>query len=112
MREDNYGGFLLSKNVMLGIPIAYTYRVEPSIPALNGWYIYSSRDDNEYVSNPENFEIVSAQTMFSIAPVMAEFFEAKFGTDLAWLYEEGVHIGFYDLIADKETTIPEIMGWD
>ena len=30
-------------------------------------------------------------------------------TDLFWVYEEDTHIGFYDLIKDKETSIQKIM---
>ena len=29
--------------------------------------------------------------------------------DLCWLYEAGVHTGFYDLKDDRETTIEEIL---
>ena len=47
--------------------------------------------------------------MFSIAPVMEEIFEAKYGTNLAWLYEEGGHVGFYDLNEEKEVKISEIL---
>ena len=41
---------------------------------------------------------------------MLEIFEALYGTDLCWLYEEGVHVGFYDLIEERETTIEEILS--
>ena len=107
--NDNYGGFVLSRNVKNGLPIAYTYREESRLLQLNGWTIYSSSDDEEYVNNPQNFEIVSAKTMFSIVPVMEEIFEAKYGTNLAWLYEEGVHVGFYYLNEEKEVKISEIL---
>ena len=110
MNNSQYGGFLLSKNVFNGLPIGYTFREESELAPLNGWTIFSSRDDDDYVNDPQNFEIVSAQTMFSIAPVMAEIFDAPYGTDLAWMYEEGVHVGFYDLTAGKEVTIEEILG--
>ena len=41
---------------------------------------------------------------------MMEIFDAPYGTDLCWLYEKDVLIGFYDLENDKETTIDEIVG--
>ncbi|WP_205647133.1 MULTISPECIES: hypothetical protein [Bacillus cereus group] len=44
-----------------------------------------------------------------IVPVMFEIYEAPYGTDLCWLYEAGVHIGFYDIAADKEVTIDEVI---
>ena len=40
---------------------------------------------------------------------MLEIFNAPYGTDLCWLYEEDVHIGFYDLINEKEISIEEIL---
>lgn len=41
---------------------------------------------------------------------MLEIFSAPYGTDLCWLYESGVHIGFYDLVKNKEVTIEQILN--
>ena len=41
---------------------------------------------------------------------MLEIFEAPYGTDLCWLYEKGVNVGFYDLVQERETTIEEILS--
>lgn len=111
MKIDNskYGGFVVSNNVMAGKAIRYTFREEPTIPKLNGWTIYSIDDDDSYVNDAKNFQIVSANTMFTIAPVMSEIFEAPYGTDLCWLYENDVHTGFYDLKSEKEKSIKEIL---
>lgn len=105
-----YGGFMISKNVTQnGKKIKYSYREQSSIPNLNGWTIYSEIDDDDYVSDPKNFEIIGATTIDKIAPAMLEIFNAPYGTDLCWLYEEDVHVGFYDLKRDKNTTIKEIL---
>lgn len=40
---------------------------------------------------------------------MAELFDAPYGTHLYWLYENNVHIGFYDLMQKKRVTIKEIL---
>ena len=40
---------------------------------------------------------------------MLEIFEAPYGTDLFWIYEESVHIGFYDLVKECETVIEKIL---
>ena len=37
--SDNYGGFVLSRNVKNGLPIAYTYREKSRLLQLNGWTI-------------------------------------------------------------------------
>lgn len=105
-----YGGFVISKNVLAGIPIRYSYREESTIKELNGWNILSEKDDDEYLSDTNNFVIVSAKTIYKIAPVMIEIFDAPYGTDLFWIYEEGVLIGFYDLVTEKEVTIEEILN--
>lgn len=109
INNDLYGGFLVSKNVLNGIPVRYSFREQSSIPQLNGWNLLSEQDDDEYVSNSENFLIISAQSVLDIAPSLLEIFDAPYGTDLFWLYEEGVHIGFYDLKAEKQVTIEEIL---
>ncbi len=106
-----YGGFVVSKNVLSGIPIRYSYREESSIQNLNGWNILSEKDDDEYLSNTDNFLIVNAETINKIAPVILEIFEAPYGTDLFWMYERGVHIGFYDLLKEKEVTIEQILNY-
>jgi len=79
-------------------------------PPLNGWNLLSIEDDEEYLSDAANFKILGAKSIYKIAPVMLEIFEAPYGTDLCWLYEEGVHVGFYDLIEERETTIEEILS--
>jgi Protein of unknown function (DUF2185). len=112
MKKNNshYGGFVVSKNIIAGVPIRYSFRQPSSIPQLNGWNLYSELDDQAYINNNENFVILNAQSVAELAPVLLEIFDASYGTDLCWLYEEGVHIGFYDLVRDKETTITEILG--
>lgn len=109
INNNAYGGFLVSKNVINGIPIRYTFREKSSIPQLNGWNLYSAEDDDVYVNNANNFSILSAESIAKIAPVMLEIFDAPYGTDLCWLYEQGIHTGFYDLKQDKEVTIEKII---
>ena len=109
MNNSAYGGFIVSKNVLNGVPILYTYREKSSIAQLNGWNVLSSQDDQAYLGNADNFAVVTAETLFRIAPVFDEIYDAPYGTDLMWLYEKGVHVGFYNLLTQKETTIREIV---
>lgn len=39
-RNDAYGGFMISKNVLNGVPIRYSFREPSTIPQLNGWNIF------------------------------------------------------------------------
>lgn len=112
INNSEYGGFIVSKNIVSGVSIRYSFREKSSIPQLNGWNLYSMNDDDEYINNSCNFVILSAESIYKISPVVLEIFDAPFRTDLCWLYEEGVHIGFYDLVADRETTIDEILKKD
>lgn len=110
INDTAYGGFVLSKNVYKkGRPIRYTYREESSIPELNGWTIYSCDDDDKYVNNSKNFVIVGAATMRGLAPIMLEIFDAPYGTDLCWMYEGKKHVGFYDLVQNRDTNFYEII---
>lgn len=62
INNDAYGGFVVSKNVVSGRPIRYSFR------------------DKSDVKH-----------------------------DLCWMYEEGVHTGFYDLKNNKDISIREIL---
>ena len=104
-----YGGFVVSKNVLSGVPIRYSFREKSLIKELNGWTIMSENDDDEYACNANNFVIVTADTLFRISPVMEQLYEAPYGTDLFWKYENGFHIGFYDLVREQDVTIEEIL---
>ena len=48
--------------------------------------------------------------MFNISEAMRDIFSAPYETDLCWLYENGMHTGFYDLANDTEITIQEILN--
>lgn len=110
INDSAYGGFLISKNITRnGKKIRFTYREQSNVKELNGWNIYSIIDDEEYIKDPNNFEIASATTIYKIAPIMLELFDAPYGTDLKWIYKENVHIGFFDLKNNKEISIDEIL---
>ena len=109
INNSAYGGFLVSKNIVSGKPVKYSFREKSSIQQLNGWNLYSTEDDEEFINNSDNFVVLSAESVSKLAPVILEIFDAPYGTDLCWLYEDGVHIGFYDLVADKEITINDIL---
>lgn len=101
INNSDFGGFIVSNNILEGKPIRYTFRDQSSIPPLNGSNLLSIEDDEEYLSDAANFLILGADSIYEIAPVMLEIFEAPYGTDICCLYEEGVHVGFYDLIEER-----------
>ena len=110
INNSDFGGFIVSNNILAGKPIRYTFRDQSITPPLNGWTLLSIEDDEEYLSDAANFKILGADSIYEIAPVMLEIFDAPYGTDLCWLYEVGVHVGFYDLVEEREITIEEILS--
>ena len=112
INNSAYGGFILSNNVLDGVPIRYTYREKSEKTELNGWTILSEKDDDDYLRNPANFKVVSASTVEKIHPMILVLFDAPYGTDLFWEYKQGVLVGFYDLKKNKETSIEEILSVD
>ena len=110
INNDDFGGFIVSKNVIDGKPIRYTYREKSTIPQLNGWTIYSIEDDDAYVNDSNNFVILSAESVYQIAPLMIQIFDAPYGTDLCWQYDEnGNFKDFYDLTKDKSISLKKFI---
>ena len=109
IKNENYGGFIVSKNILYGKPIKYSFREKNSISELNGWNFYAIDDDQEYISNSDNFIILSAKSIYEINPLILDIFYAPYGSDLCWLYDNDIHIGFYDFKADKEFSIVEMI---
>lgn len=109
INNNAYGGFIVSKNIISGVSVKYSFREKSSIKQLNGWNLLSQEDDDEYVQNSNNFIIVNAESILKIVPVLLEIFDAPYGTDWCWIYKEGVHIGFYDLKTNRDITIEEII---
>lgn len=109
INNSAYGGFIVSKNILKGYPVRYSFREESSIRELNGWHFYSFKDDEAYISDPNNFVILSAESVFDISPVILVIFDAPYGTDLAWVYKDGEHVAFYDLVTDKEISITDFL---
>lgn len=112
-RDAAHGGFVVSDRALEGAPIGRTWRERSRIPQLNGWTVCSVADDDDYVSEPANFQVVSASSLLACSPLagaLLEVFDAPCGTDLAWAYEEGVLTGFWDVARDRATTVPGILG--
>ena len=109
INNKDYGGFIVSKNILKGHPIKYSYREKCSIPQLNGWHLLSDIDDEEYINNPNNFIIINADSIYKIAPVMLEIFDAQYGVDLCWLYDDSVLTGFYLSLIHIYSTKPELI---
>jgi len=109
LSDDAYGGFIVSKNVIVGRPIGYSFRERAAQPQLNGWTLYSVDDDDQYVNDPANFVIVGVTTLHARSPVMLELFDAPYGTDLQRQYTQGLLTGFWDLAGDQTVSIDQLL---
>ena len=106
-----YGGFIISKNITKnGVKAKWIFREQSSIKECNGWNLYSENDDQEYISNPDNFEIVSAETIMKYVPALLKVFNAPYGTDLTLKYEKDVVVGFVDTNNGNDLTIDQILN--
>lgn len=110
-----YGGFVLSKRIKEGMLVGWTFREEESPEMkLNGWTLYSVADDEDYISDPSNFEIVGAETIQKYAPLLLDIFDAPVGTDLEWRYSKKLFKikfeGLYDLQRNCDTTVEKILS--
>ena len=98
-----FGGFVISKNITKnGMKAKRIFRKESSIAQCNGWNIYSENDDQEYIGNPSNFEIVTAETVSRFIPELLNVFNAPYGTSLSVKYNNGVFAGFVDEKTGKD----------
>lgn len=79
INNSDFGGFIVSNNILEGKPIRYTFRDQSSIPPLNGWNLLSIEDDEEYLSDAANFKILGANSIYEIAPVMLEISMHRMG---------------------------------
>ena len=109
--NNYYGGFIISKNITKnGVKAKWVFREQSSINNCNGWNIYSENDNQEYVSNPDNFEIVSAETISKFVPILLKIFDAPYGTDLTLIYEKDVVFTLIDTNSGNELTIEQILN--
>ena len=101
-----FGGFIISKNITRnGAKAKWIFRQESSISQCNGWNIYSENDDQKYISDPNNFEIVSAETVSKFVPEVLKIYNLPYGTDLTLKYNNGVVVGFVDTKTGTDISI-------
>lgn len=107
-----FGGFIISKNITKnGAKAKWIFRQESSISQCNGWNIYSENDGQEYISNPNNFEIVSAETISKIIPELLRIYNLPYGTNLTLKYNNGVLTCFVDTKTGKDISLNERMNY-
>lgn len=70
-----------------GLPIGYMYRQTPDNKQDSGWRFFSGDEDEDYLDNPENIEIMNVNTIAhydrSILPFLEEPYGVAFGKNEA-----------------------------
>lgn len=64
VNNDAYGDFIVSKNIVKGKAIGYSFREASEVKQLNGWTLLSVEDDEDYISNSNNFIILNAESIY------------------------------------------------
>ena len=109
--DSAYGGFVVSNNVLAGIPARFAFREPSGMRELNGWTVYSDADDDAYVNDASNFAVVTASTLARFAPALIDAFDAPYGTDIALLYDEdGNFSGYWDNEGEREVTLGQVLA--
>lgn len=109
--DSAYGGFVVSDNVLAGVPARFAFREPSGVPDLNGWTVYSDADDDAYVNDANNFTVVTASTLVRFAPALIDAFDAPYGTDIALLYDEGGNFsGYWDNEGECEVSLEQVLA--
>lgn len=111
--DSAYGGFVVSDNVLAGVPARFAFREPSGVADLNGWTVYSDADDDDYVNDANNFTVVTASTLARFAPALIDAFDAPYGTDIALLYDEnGNFSGYWDNEGEREVSLEQVLAGD
>lgn len=81
------GGTIVSKSILSGKrPLKWLFREEGGYG--NGWIAFGEGDDDEYVNNPDNMQIVDFNTLANIEPMVVNVFYMPIGTDLEFVSDK------------------------
>lgn len=90
------GACLATKNVMTGAGrVRWMVREESQDPVDNGWRIFSDIDDEAYLSDADNFQIVDFNEVCAIEPALIGIWDLEVGSDLQ-IVDEGTGVFVVD----------------
>ncbi len=65
--ELNIGAIFISNKILKDKETpTWMYREEPSNEGDSGWRVFSGNEDDEYLNNPSNFKLISADQLIKI----------------------------------------------
>lgn len=90
------GACTVSKNVLSGAGrVRWMVREESRAPADNGWLIFSHIDDDAYLHDADNLEIVDFNRVCEIEPALIAIWDLPVGSDLQ-IVDDGEGISIVD----------------
>lgn len=87
--NDNRGCVVTDKITVEGLKIGFMYREKPDEDIENdsGWRFFSGTEDQDYVDDYANSEILTINTVANYDPAILPYLKAKFGSE--WERVEG-----------------------
>lgn len=77
----NYGLCMVSKRISVdGYPVGYMYREEPEEEADSGWRFFSGDENDDYIDNARNFQLVDVNKVANLDPSIVEHLDAPPGS--------------------------------
>ncbi len=65
--ELNIGAIFVSNKILLNKESpSWMYREEPSNDGDSGWRVFAGSEDDEYLDNPDNFKLITADQLIKI----------------------------------------------
>jgi len=76
------GGCVASDRITVeGFPVRFMYREQPTRPDDSGWIFFSGiNEDDEYTSNPDNFDVYDVNTIANYDPTILPFVDSPVGS--------------------------------
>lgn len=105
----NSGGSIASKNVLeRRAPLRWAFREEGVDAVDNGWRFLSAIDDDDYINNPANLQVVSFNTVVDIEPAVLPILYMPVGTDLTIVRDETGRIELLDNATGQPADVPGV----
>lgn len=72
--------FVTDRIMVDGAKVGYMYREEPDNEQDSGWRFTAGDEDEEYMDNPDNFDIYHLNSVCNYDPEITPFLDSVYGT--------------------------------
>ncbi len=79
---QGYGGCFASDMITVqGHKVGFMYREDPEDARLSGWVFLSGEETQEYIDDPDYFEIYNVNTIANYDPDIIQLLDAPYGSE-------------------------------